>query len=55
MPRKSKPIGYTDEEIAKRRDALAKHILRTPPKPLKELHSRNPDKQQMTEKAVKPS
>ena len=55
MADKSKPIEYTEEEVARRRDALAKHMLGTPPRPLKELLSRNPDKQHKVEKAAKPS
>jgi hypothetical protein len=55
MPDKSKSIEYTEEEIARRRDALAKHMLGTPPRPLKESLSRSPDKRHKVEKAVKPS
>jgi hypothetical protein len=32
---KSKGDEFSDEEIARRRDELAKHMLNTPPRPLK--------------------
>jgi hypothetical protein len=45
---------YSDEEIARRRDELAKQILNTPPRPLKAKSKiANPPKKSKAKKAAK--
>lgn len=45
---------FSNEETARRRDALAKHMLSTPPKPLKEAAPKS-DKKQTPKQAARPS
>jgi hypothetical protein len=37
MPRKSIPMNYTEEETSRRRDAVIRQMLNSPPKPHSEM------------------